>query len=74
MYGLACLAPQGRFDEGTNEIKRALELDPLSVSVMANLALTYVYDRKNDLAIELGREAVRLEPNHANARYAGHGV
>jgi tetratricopeptide (TPR) repeat protein len=70
MYGLACLAPLGRFDEATTEIKRALELEPLSVPIMHNLALMYVYARKNDLAVEQAREALRLEPNHPSARFA----
>ncbi len=68
-YGVACLTPLGRFDEATNEIKRALDLEPLSVPAAANLASVYVFARKNDLAVEQGREALRLEPNHPTARW-----
>jgi len=68
-YGFACLTPLGRFDEASNEIKRALELEPLSVPAAANLASLYVFARKNDLAVEQGREALRLEPNHPTVRW-----
>jgi Flp pilus assembly protein TadD len=68
-YAVACLTPQGRFDEAINEQKRALELEPLSVPAMANLAATYVFARKNDLAVDQSREALRLEPNHPTARF-----
>ncbi len=63
------MTPLGRFDEATNEIRRALDLDPLSVPAAANLAGVYVYARKNDLAVAQGREALRLEPNHPTARF-----
>jgi serine/threonine-protein kinase len=68
-YGVACLTPMGRFDEAINEQKRALELEPLSVPAMANLAATYVFARKNALAVDQSREALRLEPNHPTARF-----
>src|SRR5262249_53222748 len=34
-YALMCLLPVGRFDETVNELKRALELEPLSLLINA---------------------------------------
>ncbi len=67
-YGAAVLTPIGRFDEAIGELKRALELDPLSVTAAANFANCLTYARKNDLAVQQGIEALRLEPNHPAAR------
>jgi len=67
-YGFACLVPLGRFDEAINELKKALELEPLSVPAAGCLAGAYGFARRNDLAVQAGREAVSLEPNHPTAR------
>lgn len=69
-YGAALLTPIGRFDEAIRELKRALELDPLSVPASANFANCLTYARKNDLAVQQGIDAVRLEPNHPTSRVA----
>ncbi len=69
-YGAACLTPIGRFDEAISELKRGLELDPLSVPAAANLANCLTFARKNELAVQQGIEALRLEPNHPTARVA----
>jgi serine/threonine protein kinase/tetratricopeptide (TPR) repeat protein len=69
-YGAACLTPVGRFDEAISELKRGLELDPLSVPAAANLANCLTFARKNELAVQQGIEALRLEPNHPTARVA----
>jgi eukaryotic-like serine/threonine-protein kinase len=69
-YGAVVLTPIGRFDEAIRELKRALELDPLSVPAAANFANCVRYARKNDLAVQQGTEALRLEPNHPTARVA----
>jgi TolB-like protein/Tfp pilus assembly protein PilF len=68
-YGFACLVPLGRFDEAINELKRALDLEPLSVAASGCLTGAYVFARKNDLAVQNGREALALEPNHPTARF-----
>ena len=67
-YGSACLVPLGRFEEGANELKRALDLKPLSVAAAGCLAGAYVFARRYDLAVQTGREALVLEPNHPTAR------
>ena len=50
-YG-ECLMYLGRFVEGIAQIKRAQELDPLSVVFSANLGWAYHIARNDDLAIE----------------------
>jgi Predicted integral membrane protein len=68
-YGISCLTRSGGFDEAIDELKRALELDPLSVPAQGNLAGAYVLARKYDMAIQQGRQALALEPNHPTARF-----
>ena len=66
-YALNFLLPQKRFDEAIAEVKRALELEPLSIPMGANLAGIYIYARKNDLALEQAKKVFALEPNHVTA-------
>ena len=54
----------GRFDESIAEDKRALELDPLSPAVNADLGWDLYFARRYDEAIEQLRKAVDLEPNY----------
>ncbi|HET8670392.1 MAG TPA: tetratricopeptide repeat protein [Candidatus Saccharimonadales bacterium] len=62
------LLPQKRFDEAITEVKRALELEPLSIPMGANLAGIYIHARKNDLALEQAKKVLDLEPNHVTAQ------
>ena len=79
-YALHYLVPMKRFDEAISEIKRALELEPLSIPMGANLAGVYWYAGKNDLALEQAKKIYALEPNHVTARiwlghvYCGNGM
>ena len=68
-YALEYLAPQGRLDEAIAETKRAIELEPLSIPLSANLAGLYLYARKNDLALEQAQKAAALEANHPTATF-----
>ncbi|MGI8734191.1 MAG: protein kinase domain-containing protein [Pyrinomonadaceae bacterium] len=68
-YGLEYLAPLGRLDESIVEIRRALDLEPLSIPMSANLAGVHLYARKNDLALEYARKAAALDPNHPTAKF-----
>ena len=54
-------------DEAIREIKRALEIEPLSIAMNANLAGAYMYARQNDLALAQARKTLDLEPNHITA-------
>jgi hypothetical protein len=46
------LVSQGRFAEGMREIKRAQELDPLSLIIYAWAGWFYYYARQYDLALQ----------------------
>ncbi len=57
----------GRQEEGLAEMKRALELDPLSLIINAGLGWEYVYMRQYDRAIAQCRKTVEMEPRFPNA-------
>jgi len=63
------LAPQGRFDDAIVHLGRALDLDPVSVSVRAHLGLVYCLQRRyNEAAKEL-QLALELEPDFYRGRF-----
>jgi serine/threonine protein kinase/Flp pilus assembly protein TadD len=57
------LTIRGRFEEAVIEAKRALELDPLALSLNAFMAMTYYFGREFDKAIEHGLRTVDMDPN-----------
>jgi tetratricopeptide (TPR) repeat protein len=57
------LTIRGRFDEAVVEAKRALELDPLALSLNAHMAMTYYFAREYDKAIEHGSRTVDMDPS-----------
>ena len=63
------LTPQGQFDEAIAEMKRALELDPLSVIINADLGNVLFHARRYDEAIEQLRKTLEMEPNFYYARW-----
>jgi tetratricopeptide (TPR) repeat protein len=52
-----------RFVEAAAEAKRALELDPLTLSLNAFMTMTYYFGREYDKAIEHGLRTVDMDPN-----------
>ena len=62
-YGSSFLVPMGRTDEAVNELKRAVELDPVSLINNVVLVSGYLYARQNDKALEQGFKTYDLEPN-----------
>jgi TolB-like protein/DNA-binding winged helix-turn-helix (wHTH) protein/Tfp pilus assembly protein PilF len=67
-YGFAYLFPLGRLDEGIAEMKRALELAPLSLAINANLGVMLrVRDEERggnfDDAVEQCRKTLELDSN-----------
>jgi tetratricopeptide (TPR) repeat protein len=56
------LADMGRHDEALAEIKRAHELDPLSLIIDMNVGRLLYYARRYDEAIEALRNSLRIEP------------
>jgi len=69
-YAFVYLSPMGRYDEAIAEMKQALETDPLSLIINANLGQIYYSARRYDQAIEQGRKTLEIDPNfvvaHAN--------
>ena len=57
------LAAMGRFDESIAEMKRARELDPLSLPAIAHLGVPLFYARRYDDAIEHFQEALEMDPD-----------
>src|SRR5262249_35842300 len=62
-YGiiLACLQ---RHEEAIGEMKRARDLDPLSIPINGLLALSYIHARTYQHAIQASRAAVELDANN----------
>ena len=54
----------GRFDEAIAEGERAVVLDPLSPSILGDLATTLVYAGKAAQAVERNRKAADLDPTY----------
>jgi len=60
-YGNGPLTVLGRFDEAITEMKKAQELDPLSLIINADLGATYLYARKYDLAVEQLQKTIEMD-------------
>jgi TolB-like protein/DNA-binding winged helix-turn-helix (wHTH) protein/tetratricopeptide (TPR) repeat protein len=61
------LLSDGRFAEAIAEQKHAIQLDPLSHMMKANLARAFYYAREYDEAIAQAQSALKLEPNYTSA-------
>ncbi|MDA2914099.1 tetratricopeptide repeat protein, partial [Acidobacteriia bacterium AH_259_A11_L15] len=59
------LSDLGRHEEAIAEIKRAQELDPLSVIISRNVAAILWHARRYDEAIEKAEKALQLDPDFA---------
>ena len=58
----------GDINDGLNEVKKALELDPLSNSINWSLGNRYYNARKYDLAISQFQKTLILYPNNTGAK------
>jgi len=58
-----CLTMQRQFAEAATEATRALELDPLALSLNAFMAMTHYFGHQYDEAIEHGRKTVEMDPS-----------
>jgi serine/threonine-protein kinase len=56
------LNEQGRLDESLEELLKARELDPLSPTIVRNMALCYLLKRDYGRALEVHRQAKELGP------------
>jgi|CZKQ01.1.fsa_nt_gi TolB-like protein/Tfp pilus assembly protein PilF/class 3 adenylate cyclase len=68
-YGNTFLANVGRFDEAIAEGKRAVELDPLSLIINADLGSTLMWARRFDEAIAQQRRTLALDGNFYYAHW-----
>lgn len=62
-YAHACLTPLARFEEAIEEMRRALELDPLSTVALAIAAWELYAAGRPEQARERCRHALELEPH-----------
>jgi serine/threonine-protein kinase len=58
-----CLTVVDRSNEAIAEMKRAQELDPLSLIISTDVAKEFLYARKYDQAIQQCRKTLELDPN-----------
>lgn len=63
------LALLGRLDEATELMKRAQELDPLSLEINTDLGLSFFFARQYDKAFEQFGRAVEMDPNFIWTRF-----
>ena len=63
------LAGMGRVDESLREIKRAQELDPLSLSITASAGWLFYHARRYDDAIAQYQRSLDLDQNFARAHW-----
>ncbi len=68
-FSNSLLVTMGRFDEAIKEGKRAVELDPLSLIINADLGSTLMLSRRYDDAIAQLRSTLALDPNFAYAHW-----
>jgi tetratricopeptide (TPR) repeat protein len=67
-YGNNPLAALGRFEEAISEGKRAIELDPLSPIINADLGQNLYFARRYDEAIAQLRKTLEIDPTFYYAR------
>jgi tetratricopeptide (TPR) repeat protein len=68
-YGNVTLSALGRFDDAIAEGKRAVELDPLSLIINADLGSDYYFARRYDEAIAQQRKTLEMDPGFYYARF-----
>ena len=68
-FGNSLLVTLGRFDEAIEEGQRAVQLDPLSLIINADLGSTFMIARRYDEAIAQLRRTLALDSNFAYAHW-----
>ncbi|MEO8436329.1 MAG: tetratricopeptide repeat protein, partial [Pyrinomonadaceae bacterium] len=64
------LSAMGRFDESLYQMRRAQELDPLSLEKIAAIGEIFYLRRQYDQALEQYRKALEMDPNSGFAHWA----
>ena len=68
------LAIQGRFEEAKAEMRRALEIDPLSYNYLADLGQIYYFNHEYSEAEKYCRKALEIYPDFVFARVYLHQI
>ncbi|HEX8140833.1 MAG TPA: protein kinase [Pyrinomonadaceae bacterium] len=63
------LLQMGRYEDATEEIKKAQQLDPLSLIINANKGYYLYFARQYDAAIEQYRRTLEIDPNFGVGRF-----
>ena len=66
-YGITYLTLVGRIGEGIDHVRQAVDLDPLSPHINADLALIYLLADRNSEGEEQARRTLALEPSYTRA-------
>ncbi len=68
-YAINHLVPLGRFDEATEELYRALELDPLALAIKTSLGMKCYFAGRYDGAVRELSRTIDLDESFGMARY-----
>ncbi len=72
-YGINYLVPRGRFDEAAEQLRRALDLDPLSLVIKTSLGMTSYFAGRYGQALQELSSAIELDESFVLARvFLGH--
>ena len=67
-YAMTCLIPRSRFEEAFQELRRAQQLDPLSVPICVSLGLCYYFSHQYAKAAGEYSKALDIEKNFIRVR------
>ncbi|MBL7136261.1 MAG: tetratricopeptide repeat protein, partial [Candidatus Marinimicrobia bacterium] len=68
-YSINYLIPNSRFEEAIVNIKRAQDLDPLSLIINTTVGLVFYYARHYEQAIEQYKKTLEMDPNFGVAYF-----
>ena len=72
-HGVSYLVPLGRRDEAVAELRRAMELEPLSLIASTMLSASYMYAGQHEKALEQQKKTYDLDPDFRFGRqYLGY--
>ena len=63
------LSVMERHEEALFEIKKALDLDPMSLMINTNVGLLYLHMRRYDKAVEVLKKTIEMDSNFGQAHY-----
>jgi TolB-like protein/Tfp pilus assembly protein PilF len=66
-YYSTLLARLGRLDEAVAEVRKAFEIDPLSLHIHMALVRTYYFAKQYDTAVEQAKEILEIHPSFGPA-------